>query len=281
MAPRETKKAFRMRPSLETAVAWFDGAGWVLVAALAIGVVCTIIIVFMGIVKEGYWDEARETARVRIAELATEGEKAKAEVERAHADIEAARQLTATLENSTALARAEAAAANERAANSESNAAFAQMSASGAMARAAEAERRAAQARLELAKYKAPRSISPEQQKVMAESLKAFPGTPFDFSVLGAESVTIMQQIADALELAGWSRKPWSGGGILRNIPGKPPAGDVILFGIVLQMTDPALSEALKALVGELKAAELEEVYIHDPENSTPPRIHIMIGQKR
>jgi hypothetical protein len=98
----------RMRPSLETAVHWYDLAGWILVAALMVGAVCTIVIVFMGIVKEGYWDQAREAAKVQIAQLESETAKAKAEVEKAHLAI-------AETVKQTELARADAAEANKKA----------------------------------------------------------------------------------------------------------------------------------------------------------------------
>jgi hypothetical protein len=87
MPPPAHQKNHRMRPSLETAVHWFDAAGRLLVAALAIGMICTIIIVLMGIVKEGYWDEAREAAKLQIAELGAAAEKAKADVKKAHVEI--------------------------------------------------------------------------------------------------------------------------------------------------------------------------------------------------
>lgn len=56
-------------PSLEWASWLFDRASFVLIGSLIVGAAATAIIVWMGIVKQHYWDLAREAASKKIAEL--------------------------------------------------------------------------------------------------------------------------------------------------------------------------------------------------------------------
>lgn len=56
-------------PSLQTASWLFDKASWVLAASLLIGAICTVLIVWMGTVKEHHWDLAREIAGNKIGNL--------------------------------------------------------------------------------------------------------------------------------------------------------------------------------------------------------------------
>jgi hypothetical protein len=64
--------------SLEAASWWSDAANLVLVGSLVAGVLSTFAIVRLGNVKEHHWDTAREDARIRVAALDAETEKAKA-----------------------------------------------------------------------------------------------------------------------------------------------------------------------------------------------------------
>jgi len=75
IAPTGNQGGMRMWPSLETASRIYDGANITLVLALAFGVVATILIVWMGNVKEEYLREriasldlARVKLEVRIAD---------------------------------------------------------------------------------------------------------------------------------------------------------------------------------------------------------------------
>src|ERR1700682_5708993 len=56
-----------MWPSLATASHIFDWAGFVLIGALVVGAICTILIVWMGIVKEHHWDDEKSKSAERIA----------------------------------------------------------------------------------------------------------------------------------------------------------------------------------------------------------------------
>jgi hypothetical protein len=58
-----------MWPSIETASRVSEVANVALVCSLAIGVVATALIVWMGNVKESYWDTDRQQSRERVAGL--------------------------------------------------------------------------------------------------------------------------------------------------------------------------------------------------------------------
>lgn len=58
--------------SLEVASKLFDWASFMLVASLIAGATATVIIVWMGIVKEHHWDLLREKGAQRVAELELE-----------------------------------------------------------------------------------------------------------------------------------------------------------------------------------------------------------------
>src|SRR5260370_22218949 len=50
------------RPSLEVASKWFDRASIALALSLLVGFASTVVIIWLGIVKEHHWDLARERA---------------------------------------------------------------------------------------------------------------------------------------------------------------------------------------------------------------------------
>jgi hypothetical protein len=83
-------------PALPDASRWFDRASIVLALSLLASFAATVVIVWLGIVKEHHWDEAREAAKVKIAGLETETEKAKAEQAKANEAIATATATAAT-----------------------------------------------------------------------------------------------------------------------------------------------------------------------------------------
>lgn len=72
-----------MWPSLETASHIFDWAGFVLIGALTLGVVSTVLIVWMGIVKEHHWDDEKRQSAERISINEKETKRAVAESDKA------------------------------------------------------------------------------------------------------------------------------------------------------------------------------------------------------
>lgn len=90
IADSGTQGGKRVWPSLETASLVADWANIVFIASLAIGVVATILIVWMANVKESHWDRERERANQHAGELANETARLSMEAERAKASIAAA-----------------------------------------------------------------------------------------------------------------------------------------------------------------------------------------------
>jgi hypothetical protein len=85
-----------------------------------------------------------------------------------------------------------------------------------ANARAAEANAAAAQARLELAKLKEPRTLSPEHQEKIIAALKKFAGQNFGFSVFqDPEALALLRTLDAVLKSAGWNRVPSQIGAIV------------------------------------------------------------------
>jgi hypothetical protein len=89
MAPSGNQGGKRMWPSLPTANHIADIANWFLIASLVVGVVSTILIVWMAGVKEAYWEQDRRESSERIAAL--DSETAKANAEAAQANLELAK----------------------------------------------------------------------------------------------------------------------------------------------------------------------------------------------
>jgi hypothetical protein len=130
----------------------------------------------------------------------------------------------------TALARERASAAYERASENEKETAdtlkqaeqeradaakaleaaeVARKSAEGFQSQIAQANERAAEAKLELAKFKAPRELSIDQQQRIISKCKTFPGTPFIFLVNPTpEAVSFLAVIEEILvSSCGWSEQ--------------------------------------------------------------------------
>jgi hypothetical protein len=76
-----------MWPSLSVANQIADWANIFFIGSLVVGVVSTILIVWMANVKEGYWERARQDSEEKIAAVSSQGEEAKAELGIAQADI--------------------------------------------------------------------------------------------------------------------------------------------------------------------------------------------------
>ena len=132
-----------------------------------------------------------------------------------------------------------------------------------------------------------PRTLGPAPQQRIADALKKFRGMPFDFSVgLDPESVALMEDIAEALEAAGWNRQAVAQGfGYIP--PGKPAAGIVVMKGVEVQITESRQSDwgaADKPAAVLLNAMRNEGLtafakLVPDSQES-PDAIHIKIGAK-
>jgi hypothetical protein len=106
---------------------------------------------------------------------------------------------------------------------------------------AAQANNHAQQAQLELAKFKAPRSLTPTQAGILASIVRPFSKTPFSFLVApGAEPLAFLQQIGVVLTQEGWERvKCETASGIEITFGDKPSAGIVLAIeGIVVEIAE-------------------------------------------
>lgn len=96
-------------PSLEWASWIFDRASVALIISSLIGLLATIAIVWMGIVKEHHWNILRQESNERVAGLEAETAKAKAELGKANAEIARATEGTAQARLETERVRREVA----------------------------------------------------------------------------------------------------------------------------------------------------------------------------
>src|SRR5215472_16135374 len=90
-----------MWPSQQLATRISDWANFSMILSLAIGVISTVLIVWMSNIKESFWDEDRRESRERIAELTAQGEQLREDTaeatERAEAEMIARIKLEAKL----------------------------------------------------------------------------------------------------------------------------------------------------------------------------------------
>lgn len=156
-----------------------------------------------------------------------------------------------------------------------------------------EAEARALEAQAELAKFKAPRSMTPEQQMRIVGKLAGFKGTRFDMSVLASdpEAAIFLGQVSKTLQLAGWEWVEWAhpSGPITLTYgwPGLPNVGQMGGVGIeIFVHPDHAeqFREASTSLAKTLAAEGFSNGTVTDsvgeqgiPSNDT---LHIVIGKK-
>jgi hypothetical protein len=93
MAPIRNQRGKLMWPSLPTANHIADVANWFFIGSLVVGVVATILIVWMAGIKEAYWEKDRTESAERIAVLGIKAEELRKETAEA-----TARALEAKLE---------------------------------------------------------------------------------------------------------------------------------------------------------------------------------------
>jgi hypothetical protein len=158
--------------------------------------------------------------------------------------------------------------------------------AAGSDERAAKAEQASAEANLALARFKAPRQLTPEQSKNVADAVRRFAGVNFTISVFNdPESINLLTQIDDALVGAGWIETDWKGGGdISFSRSGHPNAGFNFLQGLYVQAEATRMNEfgpAVALLVTALNNAGLEA---KGELGNMPPNakgvIQIQVGKK-
>jgi hypothetical protein len=173
--------------------------------------------------------------------------------------------------------------ANVRISEARAVAATATEGAAKANERAAEAEARAAEAQLALEKFKAPRSLTSEQQSTIIGAIDPFAGQEFSGmvagSVPGARPLWVL--LDKTLRAANWIRvAPWGAA------TGDPPAGIPISPDEGVTIFVPAddvtnLAPAANALNSALNDAGIKAVSVSDAGPQTRPKIIVIeIGIK-
>jgi len=157
-----------------------------------------------------------------------------------------------------------------------------------ANARAAMAEQRAADANLELARMKAPRSLSAEQQGRMVVKLAAYTDTPFNIGTIlnDTEVFRFEAQLETVLASANRQQINWIGGDVVLNRPGKPVIGLISATDLTagayrekaetLGRAAVALADALNEEGIAAKAEIVGDAFI----NKNRDVVHIVIGRK-
>jgi hypothetical protein len=152
----------------------------------------------------------------------------------------------------------------------------------------ASANANAAQANLELARMKAPRTLSEEQRERVISVLKPFAETQFDIGLVQGdpEATEFMTVIEVVLQKAGWKQVDWNGGDIVMTRRDKPILGVVTTANVavithpmtayVIENAAAAFSEALSAVNITVVNGTDKAAYVNNNENT----VHILVGRK-
>ncbi|SDO01880.1 hypothetical protein [Afipia sp. GAS231] len=151
----------------------------------------------------------------------------------------------------------------------------------------AEANARAAEAKLELEKFRAPRTLSIEQQRRVSEKLRPFAPRQFDVAMPpgDSEAAQLMIILVTVLRDAGWTQVPWKYPdgfqGLMFTTSGFESAGNATIQGlsIVGQVSEV---RAITAVVDALNAEGVptDAHGVEGIKNDNPTVMHIMIGRK-
>lgn len=142
---------------------------------------------------------------------------------------------------------------------------------------------------LDVEMHLAARALTDEQKASIAASARTDLKAEFAFSVTTDEEAALAIALSESLERAGWKWVDWPAPLVQMTValPGRPRVGWVLLSGIQVRILNPKLSTVADALVGSLRAANLEDVRIdshdasagfQDPNNGL--LVEIMIGQR-
>lgn len=154
----------------------------------------------------------------------------------------------------------------------------------------AEANKRANQAALELAKFKAPRTLSAEQMSQIVTKMKRFAGTEFDGGVgplNDPEPLHLFDQIAQSLVAAGWNPVAFASKQVmtLSRSNGTPAVGGVSVTNVIIDIHPSQVSRlwpVARALAEALAAEGIAAAYDKGSGGgSTNERaIHVLVGRK-
>ena len=291
MADSASQGGMRMWPSLKAAVWLYDLANIGLIIGLVVGVVSTVLLVWMGNVKEEYLNRELAVSRERTATLEKQSGESQTAIAKANADaaqsLSSAKQAEANLAGANS--RAEEARANAAKAYARSDEAKAESAKSLERAteaqrhlaesneRAAHAEQESAEAKLALEKFKAPRVLSPQEQQVIASRVSKFVGQEYSVTTFWdlKEPLAFSNQLHHVLQAAGWKYIP----------PGE--GGAFLLGGIagvqvwVHPDADLPVKEAATALISALEEiGQNPTLKLQNPKNAKDNKINLNIGTK-
>jgi hypothetical protein len=156
-----------------------------------------------------------------------------------------------------------------------------------ANARAAEAELKVAEATLELTKFRAPRTLTVEQQAAITEKIRAFAGLRFDATVVRSDPETyqLLDMIEPALAAARWTQINWDNSDAVLQRRGKPNVGEWAATNVIIAVPHdlmPRLWSAAEMLASVL-AAEGIPAQAQDAKGMTVKNndvMHLLIGRK-
>jgi hypothetical protein len=134
----------------------------------------------------------------------------------------------------------------------------------------------------------APRDLSPEQEKAIADAIRPFAGTKFMLSVdTTVEPMRLLAKVESAVNDGGWEEtEPLPGALQFRRMPPEKPVGIHMVAGVwvVMHLTDaPAVKDAAQTLRNALTAAGLIGSFVTFglvDENSPGGMVHIWVGEK-
>ena len=159
-----------------------------------------------------------------------------------------------------------------------------------ANARAAEATQKAEEASLELAKYRAPRTLTREQRGRIVDKVKQFSGTEYDIALSDSdpEILGFVSLIELTLSTAGWIGVDWKGKGEALIRQGRPlvrlgNTGANVVIGVHVNQPPKLLECAMDlsdALVAEGIDATAGRHTPHEMSSTNANAIHILIGRK-
>jgi hypothetical protein len=157
-----------------------------------------------------------------------------------------------------------------------------------AKATAAQAEQRAAEATLELARMKAPRTLTAEQQERIVSVLRPFVGTRFDVGLVqgDAEAAEFIALLEAVLQRAGWIQVDWVGGDIVMTREGKPTVGLVTTTNVAIAIHPEKALTLRNAAEGLYTALSAEGIATREGTsgagflNHDADAVHILVGRK-
>jgi hypothetical protein len=148
-----------------------------------------------------------------------------------------------------------------------------------ANAQIAEANARALEAQVALVKFKAPRSLSTEQQASLIFEMKQFAGQKYSLNVFAnAESIALLDMLKTALASAGWILLPTQLGDLETNGAGISNNSGLSV-GVTLGATNEMVQRAV-VVAGALTRVGLPATPHRTPGLKIGDAINIVVGQK-